>query len=167
MLLLVNATKILRSLKLLFIVVNFALMMLILSSPVFACDCAGPTGKKAIRKNSVAFRGTVTNIEYLNEKTGKIEPRIKVTFSVSRFWSGNVGKTFVLHTTENSWSCAGYYFVTDKEYLVVAYPNGEVTEKKFDSAKNTFGTNPCGATLPIKLAERELEELGEGKEPEN
>lgn len=137
--------------------------VLIISSTVFACDCIGPSGKNAIRKDSAAFRGTVTNIEYLDVKTGLNEPRIVVTFSVSRVWNGNVKKTFLLHTTENSFSCAGYHFLKDKEYLVVAYPNDESTAKRFNGAKNTFGTNPCGATLPIDLAKNALTELGKGK----
>jgi len=151
--------------KLATIALGISFSILIFSSSAFACDCAGPSGKKAIRKDSVAFRGTVTNIEYLDAKTGKTEPRIVVTFSVSRVWYGNVKKTFFLHTTENSWSCAGYYFFKDKEYLVVAHPNDEETAKRFDGTKNTFGTNPCGATLPIDLAKEALAELGKGKKP--
>lgn len=151
--------------KLLVIAMSFSFTAPLFSSTVFACDCAGPSGKKAIRKDSVAFRGTVTNIEYLEVKTGSIEPRIAVTFSVSRFWSGDVKKTFVLYTTENSWSCAGYYFLKDKEYLVVAYPNDKETVNKFGGVQNTFGTNPCGATLPIDLAKEALAELGDGKKP--
>ncbi len=115
----------------------------------------------------MAFRGTVTSIEYLDAKTSKSrEPRIVVTFSVSHVWNGNVKKTFVLYTTENRWSCTGYYFLKDKEYFVVGYPNDEETAKGFDNAKNTFGTNPCGATRPIVgLAKVALVELGKGKKP--
>jgi hypothetical protein len=157
--------KFLNSTKLLTLALSFSFTVIIFSSTAFACDCGGPSGKNAIQKGSVAFRGTVTNIEYLDVKTGSNEPRIVVTFSVSRVWSGDVRKTFLLHTRENSFSCGGYYFFKDKEYLVVAYPNDEETAKRFDGAKNTFGTNPCGATLPIDLAKNSLAELGKGKKP--
>ncbi len=160
-----NAIKFLNSTKLLAFALSFGFTVLIFSSTAFACDCAGPSGKNAIREGSVAFRGTVTKIEYLDAKTSSNEPRIVVTFLVSRVWNGNVRKTFLLHTTANSFSCAGYYFLKDKEYLVVAYPNDEETAKRFDGAKNTFGTNPCGATLPIDLAKNALVELGKGKKP--
>ncbi len=165
MLVLVNDMKFLNLTKLLTIALSFSFTVLIFSSTAFACDCAGPSGKNAIRKGSAAFRGTVTKIEYLDVKTGSNEPRIMVTFSVSRVWNGNVKKTFLLHTTENSFSCAGYYFFQDKEYLVVAYPNDEEAAKRFDGAKNTFGTNPCGATLRIDSAKNALVELGKGKKP--
>jgi len=153
--------------KVLTIKLSVAFTLLILSSTNFACDCTGPSGKSAIRENSVAFRGTVTNIEYLDAKDGKREPRIKVTFVVSRVWYGDVKKTFVLHTTENRWSCAGYYFLKDKEYLVVGYRNEGEAAKKFEGAKITFGTNPCGATLPIDLAKEAIVELGRGKKPKS
>lgn len=157
----------LKSTKFLTIALSIGFTLLIFSSNSFACDCIGPSGKEAITGDSVAFRGKVTNIEYLDAKDGTKEPRIAVTFSVSRVWHGSVNKEFVLHTTENSWSCAGYYFVKDKEYLVVAYPNDKETAKRFDGVKNTFGTNPCGATLPVDLAKKQLAELGKGKKPKS
>ena len=153
--------------KLFSLALSLSFTALVFSSTASACDCAGPSGKKAIRKDSVAFRGTVTNIEYLDVKNSSIEPRIVVTFSVARVWSGDVSQTFVLLTTENSWTCAGYYFVKDKEYLVVAYPNDEETEKRFGDVKNTFGTNLCGATLPIDSAKQALADLGNGKKPKH
>ena len=63
---------------------SLSFTVLVFSSTAFACDCFGPSGKKAIRKDSVAFRGTVTNIEYLDVKNSSIEPRIVVTFSVRK-----------------------------------------------------------------------------------
>jgi hypothetical protein len=151
--------------KLLTYALSCIFAVLLLSSITFACDCAGQSGKSAIRNGSVAFRGTVMKVEYLDVKTEANEPRIIVTFSVFRAWNDDVRKTFVLHTTENRFSCAGYYFLKDKEYLVVAYPNSEETAKRFDGAKNTFGTNPCGATLPVELAKSALAELGKDKKP--
>lgn len=139
--------------------------MLIFSASAFACDCSGLRGVDALAGADTAFRGIVTNIEFLEPKTERNEPKVKVTFSVSSVWKGDVGRTFVLHTTQNSFSCAGYYFFKDKEYLVMAYANSEETAKRFDGEKNTFGTNPCGATLEVSNAQKELEELGKGKKP--
>jgi hypothetical protein len=164
-LLLVNAMKFPNSLKLLTLALSLSFVLSVAASTALACDCAGPTGKDAIREGSAAFRGTVTKIEYLDVKTGSNEPRIVVTFLVSRVWTDNVKKIFRLHTVENGFSCAGYYFLKDKEYLVVAYPNDKETAKRFGAAKNTFGTNPCGATMPIELAENALVKLGQGKKP--
>ena len=167
MLLRVTTMNFIHFTKLVTIALSFSFTILIFSSPALACDCMQPTGKSAIRKDSVAFHGTVTSIEYLDariSKTESKEPRIVVTFSVSRVWHGNVKKTFVLYTTENHWSCTGYYFLKDQEYFVVGYPNDEETAKRFDGAKNTFGTNPCGATQPIVgLTKEALAELGEGE----
>ncbi len=165
MLLRVNTMEFLNLTKLFILALCFCFTMLIFSAPVFACDCAGATGKKALAYADIAFRGTVTNIEFLEPKTAQNEPKIKVTFSVFRVWKGEVETTFILHTTQNSYSCAGYYFFKDKEYLVLAYANDEKTSKEFNGEKNTFGTNPCGATLEIANAKKELEELGKGKKP--
>lgn len=163
----VSIMKFLNLAKSLTVAASFCLTILIFSSTTFACDCNGPSGKNAIRKGSVAFRGTVINIEYLDTKPDVREPRIIVTFSVSRVWTGGVKKTFLLHTTENHFTCAGYYFLKDKEYLVVAHPNDEEVAKRFAGTENTFGTNPCGATLPIDLAKGALVVLGKGKKPKS
>ena len=144
---------------------GFAFCLMFFSLPVLGCDCVGPSGRQAITPSSAAFRGTVTDIEYLDVKPGTAEPRTRVTFKVARVWNGTVKKSFVLHTTENSWTCAGYHFIKGKEYLVVAYPNDEETAKRFPGVKNSFGTNPCGATLPIESAKMQLIELGSGKKP--
>ena len=139
--------------------------MLAFSSTALACDCVGPRGKMALAASHAAFRGTVTNIEYLDSKTGQSEPRILVTFLVSRVWRGTVKTNFVLHTVENSFSCAGFYFQKDKEYLVFAYSNDEATAKRFNDAKNTFGTWTCSGTTVIETAKNDLQEIGKGKKP--
>lgn len=141
------------------------LTSIISASTTFACDCVGPGGKRAMTKVSVVFSGKVKKIEYLEKDSDKTEPKIKVTFVVSRVWQGDVRKSFVIHTTENKWSCSGYYFSIGSEYLVVAYPNDDKAFKEENNPKTTFGTNPCGATKRLEAAGNELLELGKGKRP--
>lgn len=76
--------KFLNLTKTFYVALSFGFTLVVFSSTAFACDCFGPSGKKAIRKESAAFLGTVTNLEYLDVKSASIEPRIVVTFSVSR-----------------------------------------------------------------------------------
>ena len=167
MLLLVITMKYLKTVKLLIVTTSFCFLMLVSATPTLACDCAAASGAIALTYADISFQGVVTNIELLEPQTAYNEPRIKVTFSVSRVWKGNVEKTFVLHTTQNSYSCAGYIFSKDREYLVMGYANDEETTKKFNEKKKTFGTNPCGATLEISRAKEALKELGKGKKPKD
>lgn len=147
---------------------GFQCALLIFASPVLACDCDGPRGKLALVEADAAFRGTITNIEFLDSKTAVSEPRIIVTFSVSRVWKGDVKTTFLLHTKLNSWGCGGFYFEDGKEYLVFAYStDGKATEELYGGAKNTFGTHTCSGTTLIEKAEEDLRELGNGKKPKH
>ncbi|HWN11070.1 MAG TPA: hypothetical protein VNO50_17660 [Pyrinomonadaceae bacterium] len=147
----------------------------IYSSQTFACSClSNPSGKEALKASRVAFRGTVTNIDYLDIDTPLSEPRIVVTISVSRVWKGFVRKTVVLHTVYNKTTCEGYYFKTGEDYLVFAYPNEEFLAPKFLPAKKTLGTNYCNGTTELDLAsggrraqflKAYLREIGKGRQP--
>ena len=154
-----------RTAKVLTIALSLTGLMFIFSSKAIACDCTGPRGKAAVKASFVAFRGIVTKVEYLDPDTAQSEPRIIVTFSVSRVWKGLVRSEVVLHTIYNKYSCAGFYFQKGKEYLVFAYPNEEDMAKKFPLAKKSLGTNICNGTNLIELAKDDLREIGKGRKP--
>lgn len=136
------------------------------SSQALACSClSNPRAKEALKASQVAFRGTVINVDYLDEDTPVSEPRIVVTFSVSRVWKGPVRRSIVLHTVYNKTTCQGYYFKKGEEYLVFAYPNEEFMANKFLPAKNTLGTNYCNGTTGIDVADDYLREMGKGRKP--
>ena len=92
-----------------------------------ACSCDRPSAKDAVEASLLAFRGTVAKVEYLDPDTPQTEPRIIVTFSVSRVWKGPARREVVLHTIYNKYLCEGYYFKKGNEYLVFAYRNHERT----------------------------------------
>jgi len=149
------------------LIIALSLAGLIFSSSqqTVACSCDGARGKAAVKASHLAFRGTVTNVDYLDTDTAQSEPRIIVTFSVSRVWKGSVGREIVLHTIYNKYSCTGFYFQKGKEYLVFAYRNEERMAKNFPLAKNTLGTNICNGTNLIESAKDDLRQIGKGREP--
>jgi hypothetical protein len=160
-------SKISRSLTYL---VGSILTVFVYSTAIYACDCTGPRGRDAIREGSPAFRGVVTEIKDLGpfpDRTEPTEHRIVVTFAVSKVWNGEVGTSFQLHTANNLFSCAGYYFKRGEEYLVVADPNKATDSEKFYGVKKSFTTNSCGSTLEIKNAKDELAALGGGRTPKD
>ena len=130
-----------------------------------ACDCTGPRGKAALEASHIAFRGTVTKVQYLDPDTAQKEPRIVVTFAVARVWKGPVKQKIVLHTFYNKYSCGGFYFKEGKEYLVFAYRNDENTAKRFPGIRNTLGTGICTGTNLIESAQDDLREMGKGRRP--
>jgi hypothetical protein len=154
-----------RTNKVLTIVLSLTGLMFIFSSQAIACDCTGPRGKAAVKASVAAFRGIVSKVVYLDPDTAQSEPRIIVTFSVSRVWKGSVRNEVVLHTIYNKYSCAGFYFQKGKEYLVFAYSNGEDMAKKFPLAKKSLGTNICNGTNLIELAQDDLRDIGKGRNP--
>ena len=149
------------------LIIALSMAGLIFSSPphAIACSCVGPRGKAAVKASLVAFRGTVTAINYVDPDTAQTEPRIIVTFSVSRVWKGSPGRVIVLHTIFNKYSCAGFYFKKGKEYLVFAYRNKQHMAKRFPSAQNTLGTDICNGTNLTEHAGEDLREMGKGRKP--
>ncbi|MGH9970194.1 MAG: hypothetical protein ACREBG_20695 [Pyrinomonadaceae bacterium] len=147
------------------ILLSLATLILILSSPAAACSCLGRSGKAALKESQVAFRGTVAKVDYLDPDTDQSEPRIVVTFLVSRVWKGPVRKKIVLHTIYNKYSCEGFYFQKGREYLVFAYANTESMAKRFLHVKNSLGTDICYGTKLIDAAGDYLREIGKGRKP--
>lgn len=155
-----------KTVKSLTFVLSLAGLFFVLTSQeAMACSCVGPRGRAAVKASTVAFRGTVTKIDYLDPDTARSEPRIIVMFSVSRVWKGLVRREIVLHTIYNKYSCAGFYFQKGKEYLVFAYTNEEQMAEKFSPLKNTLGTNICNGTNLIESAQDDLREIGKGRKP--
>ena len=139
------------------------------SSTALACSCAPRPTDAALKYSHAVFSGKVIKIEYLDDsKQRNPEPRFIVTFKVSRAWKGVNSQEFVLHTIDNSWTCRGYYFRQDKEYLVFAYQNGAEDAQRFAPHKlpeESFGVSLCGGTKLLKEATNDLEVLGEGSVP--
>ena len=122
-----------------------------------------------MKSSAAVFSGKVISIEYLDDpKQRNPEPRFIITFKVSRSWKGVNSREFILHTIDNSWTCRGYYFRRDKEYLVFAYQNGSEDAKRFEPHKlpeGSFGVSLCGGTKLLSEARSDLEVLGEGSVP--
>ncbi len=130
------------------------------SATELACSCVPRPFAVAFKSAAVVFAGKVTNIEFLDDpKTKNSEARIIVTLTVSRTWKGVESPEVVLHTTENSWTCHGYYFRKDEEYLVFAYENEDADAKRFSDyalPKQSFGVSLCGGTKLLVNAENDL-----------
>ena len=137
------------------------------SGTAVACDCAGPRGKDALVNADLAFSGRVIKIQYLDDRDQENpEPRIIVTFRVYRVWKGEPRRRMSLHTVLNKWTCNGYWFKEDEEYLVFAHAGGAEAAKMFPKAGNTFGVKLCGGTFPLADAQGDVKELGAGKVPD-
>jgi len=140
---------------------------LMLATNVCACDKPSLGPAAAFKEADVVFRGVVENLRYLDdpEKT-KTEPRIIVTFKVSKVWKGAVDKTLVIQTTHNKTTCNGYVFKYGEEYLVYSRYNRRSENffaKLFAPAKPTLGVKVYGGTKPISGAGADLKYLDTGK----
>jgi hypothetical protein len=79
---------------------------------------ACPSIEKRFEESTLAFFGKVVNIEYLETDTRRNEPRIKVSFDVKKQWKGNTEET-TLETVRNRYTCDGYAFRKNFDYLVL------------------------------------------------
>ena len=124
----------------------------------FACRCALPFVENALSGSDAVFAGKVSKLKYLDDpQQASPEPRVIVTFDVSQWWKGSNGKQAVLHTVYNTFTCNGYWFEDNEEYLVYA-------SKKEDG---TFGTSFCRRTNILAQATEDLALLGKGTPPVN
>jgi hypothetical protein len=142
-----------------------ALALFGFSETAQGCDCVGPRGKAALSPAAAAFSGKTIKIQYLDAPQSKFEPRIVVTFKVYRVWKGDLKRKMVLHTILNRYSCAGYSFIEDKEYLVFAAVNDAKTAKRYPKSKQSLGVSTCNGTMPLEGAGKDVSELGAGKPP--
>ena len=116
------------------------------SESLLATSCASPSPEHAFRKADVVFAGRVTKVKYLDNPKEVVEPRIIVTFDVSKTWKGPQQEKFIIHTVFNAWSKKGYFFYEENEYLVYAHKQQD----------ETFGVSLCGGTKWFKDAEEDL-----------
>lgn len=134
-----------------------------LSANVMACEKTELAPVEAFNAADVIFRGNVENLQYLDDpKTTIIEPRIIVTFKISRVWKGPPEKSLTIHTTYNKSTCNGYAFISGREYLVYASFNRRADNflaRLFAPGKSTLGVKVYGGTKPISQAEKDLEYL--------
>ena len=133
-------------------------------SSALACSCARRPTDVAMKKSDAVFSGRVIKIEYLDDpKQRSPEPRFVVTFKIGRSWKGVDSREFTLHTIDNSWTCSGYYFRQDQEYLVFAHQNRSEDAERFGPHKlpeKSFGVSLCGGTKLISEAKDDLQVLG-------
>ncbi len=149
-----NFTKKLRTALLTLIV--FSLFVFSQTPNAFACDCTLASIEGALSSSDAVFTGKVSKIEYLDNPLQKSpEPRTIVTFNVSQWWKGSNEKQAVLHTVHNYFTCNGFWFKENEEYLVYA-------SKQDDG---TLGTSFCKRTTILARANEDLTKLGKGTLP--
>ena len=151
-----NFTKKLRTG--LFVLLVFSLFTFFHVPNAFACSCMPASVEGALSGSDAVFAGKVTKIQYLDDpQQASPEPRTIVTFDVSQWWKGSNEKQAVLHTVHNTFTCNGYWFKDNEEYLVYA-------SKQDDG---TLGTSFCKRTNTLVQATEDLSKLGKGTPPTN
>lgn len=117
-----------------------------------ACDCMPATFNHALSGSDAVFSGKAVKVRYLDDAKKVAEPRITVTFDVYQAWKGPAQKEITLNTVYNTWTCKGFSFQENGEYLVFAHKQKDET---LDVAR-------CTRTRPLSLAQEDLKILGPG-----
>lgn len=145
------------------------------ASSALACVCAGTTFDETFGQVKAVFSGKVVKAEYkkgivnqmedlFTQETGKkVDYEVLVvTFEVERWWKGGTKAEATLVADEIKLAtgkvftsnCENQYIVGEK-YLIFAYAD-----------KEQLVSGACTPTNKLDKAKKELELLGEGKEPE-
>ncbi len=142
--------------------IPFAIFLAIFSAGTgFACTCLPPTVKEARHRADAIFLGTITTVTF-------VEPpnpgsRVIVKFEVSRVWKGPVTKQFEMRSIVEAGFCEGFFredLVVGKQLLVFA-------NRVVDGVHVSYSTNICTLTGPPERYNKTLQQLGQGRPPDD
>jgi len=140
-----------------------ALALIVLTTPILACECAKADFDLELREASSVFEGKVTKIK--NIRLWYMKPSLKMTavvlhFKVDRVWKGPVQRTIKVtqfQTDPYTGADCALLFEKGKNYLVFASQNK-------DAQRKPLMTNGC-RTKEIKGESEWLKRLGAGEKP--
>ena len=154
----------------------FVIVFLIANaSSAFACVCAETTFDETVLQSKAVFSGKVVKAEYKKGIVTKLKEEgpqpagkkveyevLVVTFEVERWWKGGATAEVSLITEQTKYangfigvSSCDYEYTVGEKYLVFAHAD-----------KDRLISGVCTPTNKLERANKELELLGEGKEPE-
>src|SRR5438445_3870464 len=90
---------------------------------VYACSCASLSPSQQFQMADVVFAGTVTSINVPSGPQVNSASLEQVTFDVSIFQKGSLGRTIVVSTAMSQGTC-GYPFQVGRQYTVYAQSVG-------------------------------------------
>lgn len=126
-------------------------------------DCNLPrTGRIALERSDITFRGRVREVSVAHNATGGWIGTV-VTFDVTTSWKGTVGSEFVLYSVPES--AEDPVFEQGLDYLVFATRNPPAFAWRFGVRAPTFAARACSGTLSILWATKYLVDLGAGRAP--
>jgi Tissue inhibitor of metalloproteinase len=133
------------------ILFSFVGSMLISYSVSYACSCATPSLKEAVKESKAVFSGEVVRIDSVQTSSGL--PYKVVLLKVIDGWKG-VDKVQVTVSTAEQGEACGYHFVAAKKYLVFAHSYTE---------NQQINVSLCSRTKPLEDAVDDLKKLGRPK----
>jgi hypothetical protein len=134
---------------------NFLLIIVILIGSTqtgFGCSCLpSANAKQELEQSVVVFSGKVLEVKRNDQPEGAFTS-VEAVFEVESVWKGIEKSRVSVFTSAQSSAC-GYGFRKGETYLVYAS----------QSTNGQYITSICSRTRPLKAAEGDLKELGEGK----
>lgn len=135
-------------------VLLIGLSFLLVAREVRACSCRDPgSPSEALTQSRAVFAGKVVSIRDANSRaiTAGSAYRIVAEFKVYSIWKGPNYETIYVTTNVSGASC-GVGFARGGEYLVYSWDG--------------YGASLCSRTRPLRFAQEDLDELGEGRLPD-
>ena len=130
------------------------------SERVHACGCVGiASPSETLSEATAVFAGMPVDISVIRWRESLMGGEVRrgvdsYEFRVSVVWKGEVYETMFVNTSNGNGSSCDYGFVLDMEYVVYAY-----------DVNGTLWAGQCTRTAPVRLAQEDLDELGEGAAP--
>lgn len=147
------------------------------ASVASACSCIQPGLAGEINESSLVFRGVAKSVNQLPARPEMRRFRYSVTFSVSEYWKGDLGRHVTIYYLDPGADCLGAHFDAHTEYVVFAKQEKAADYKIGDNfwygwvdlmpagMKMLTVSNYCNGTAPVKKAVSTIIELGRGNKP--
>ncbi len=124
------------------------------NSPLCTCLPSSETVETQVKSYDIIFKGRVSKIDtvlYITEDfinsglasrdSGGYFTNHLVTFSVKTIWKGNVSDSNIKIMTGQGGGDCGYYFTSNKEYIIFARKRPYIIIDSIDKIKFTFTTH--------------------------
>ena len=117
----------------------FAALLVLPSSPAWACSCASPTTAQSVARADVVLRGTLADTDGPSRmsRLRSSEDPVQYTFTVAEVYKGNAAATTYVSSAASGASCGLEGLEPGREYVVFALVRGDGLQAGL-----------CGGTAP-------------------
>jgi len=102
------------------------LILLLFSNTASSCFMVCSDLEDYVASSKYVFYATDVRVNFLGQNPDEGEPMTDVNFEVKKTWKGDWGNSTLI-TKDNKYSCEGYDFKEDKEYIMTIIDEEQIS----------------------------------------